>query len=201
MLDGLFYYCRGHESLDRRGGDLGRSHRRGDHHNLGRRRVKRLDDPKHCQVGRDNGDQGSNRIREDLLKFHLSCPAIEQSTMQTNPLHNDIAEDARVDALFRVIKGKINWDNLVPTLLEAAKELETMPDLKGSEKLDLLQKALKHAVKVSEKSTVEKEQILHTIETVVPTVMQGVMLASKSPIVGAVAAQVEAVCIGCWTKK
>lgn len=121
--------------------------------------------------------------------------------MQTNPLRNDMAEDARVDALFRVIKGKINWDNLVPTLIEAAAELEAMPGLKGSEKLDLLQKTLRHAVKVSEKSTVEKEQILHVIETVVPVIMQGIMMASKSPIVGQAIAQVEAVCVGCWTKK
>ena len=119
--------------------------------------------------------------------------------MQTNPLHAE--EDARVDAVFRVINGKINWDNLVPSLIEAAAELEAMPGLKGSEKLDLLQKALKHALKQSDKSTEEKERILHTIDTTVPMVMQGVMMASKSPIVGAVAAQVQAVCIGCWAKK
>ncbi len=131
----------------------------------------------------------------------LSCPAIEQTDMQTNPLRNDAVDDARVDAIFRVIQGKIKWDNLVPTLLEAAGELEAMPGLKGSEKLDLLQKTLKHALKVSEKSTVEKEQILHIIDTVVPVVMQGVMMASKSPIVAAVAQHVEAACIGCWTRK
>jgi hypothetical protein len=117
----------------------------------------------------------------------------------TNPMFAE--EDARVDAVYRVIHGKINWDNLVPTLLEAAKELEAMPGLGGREKLDLLQKALKHALKSSDKTVLEKEQILHTIDTVVPIVMQAAVMASKSPIVGAAVAQVEAACVGCWTKK
>jgi len=118
--------------------------------------------------------------------------------MQTNPLAE---EDARVDALYRVLKGHINWDNLVPTLLEAAKELEALPGLKGSEKLDLLQKALRHALKHSDKTDIEKEQILHYIDTVVPIAVQAVVLASKSPIVAAVANHVKEVCIGCWAKK
>jgi hypothetical protein len=119
--------------------------------------------------------------------------------MQTNPLHME--QDARIDAIYRVIKGNINWDNLVPTLLEAAKELEKFPELKGSEKLDILQKALKHALKESDKSNEEKEKILYYIDTVVPVAVQAAVSASKNPLVNAAVAQVEAVCIGCWTKK
>lgn len=103
-------------------------------------------------------------------------------------------EDARIDAVFRVIDGKIKWENLVPTVLEAAKELEAMPGLKGSERLDLLQKALRHALKKSDMSTTEKEAMFYTIDTIVPVIAQAVVLASKSPIV----AQVKAVCVGCW---
>ena len=120
--------------------------------------------------------------------------------MQTNPMKVD--DDARIDAVLRVMDGTLDWTNLVPTLLEAARELESMPGLKGKEKLDLLQKALKHALKRSPKSAEEKESILYTIDTVVPIVMQGVILASKSPIVGAAIAHVESTCVGCfWTKK
>lgn len=115
--------------------------------------------------------------------------------MQTNPLHME--QDARVDAIYRVIKGNINWDNLVPTLLEGARELESMPGLKGSEKLDLLQKALKHALKETDKSNEEKEKILYYIDVVVPVAVQAMVTVSKNPMV----AQVQAVCIGCWTKK
>ena len=117
--------------------------------------------------------------------------------MQTNPLYAE--DDARIDAIFRVVQGKLNWDNLVPTLLEAGQELEAMPGLKGTEKLDLLQKTLKHALKVSDKTDVEKEQILHYIDTIVPIAMQAAVLASKSPLVKAVVGQVHAVCVGCWT--
>lgn len=118
--------------------------------------------------------------------------------MQTNPLRPDAAEDPRTDAIFRVIQGHVNWENIVPTLMEAASEVEAMPGLKGREKLELLQEALRHAVKVSGKPAEEKEQLLHTIETVVPIVMQGIILASKTPIMSAVVRQV---CVGCWTKK
>jgi hypothetical protein len=153
---------------------------------------------------KDNGNQRSEDRRQKFLdlhlfRCHLLCRKNKPQMETTNPMFAE--EDARIDAVYRVINGNINWDNLVPTVLEAAKELEAMPGLKGSEKLDILQKALKHALKMSDKTAVEKEQILHTIESVVPVVMQAAMMASKSPIVGAAMAQVEAVCVGCWTKK
>jgi hypothetical protein len=115
--------------------------------------------------------------------------------MQTNPLHFE--EDARVDGIYRLIKGRVDWNNLVPTLLEAARELEKFPGLKGSEKLDILQKALKQVLKESDKSEDEKKKIVYYIDTVVPIAVQAAVSASKNPLV----AQVEAVCIGCWTKK
>lgn len=153
---------------------------------------------------KDNGNQRSEDHRQKFLdlhlfRCHLLCGKNKPQMETTNPMFAE--EDARVDAVARVLKGKVNWDNLVPSVLEAAKELEAMPGLKGAEKLDLLQKALKHVLKTSDKTAVEKEQILHTIDTVVPIVMQAAMMASKNPIVGAAMAQVEAVCVGCWTKK
>jgi len=187
---------RGSDSRDSRGRH---GHRYGNLNHLRRRGIECPHHPEDRQVSEDNSDQGTHRDCKNLLKVHLSCPAIEQSPMQTNPMLV-AEEDARIDGLYRVIQGKINWDNLVPTLLEAGKELEAMPGLKGSEKLDLLQKTLKHALKVSDKTDVEKEQILHYIDTVVPIAMQAATMASKNPLVNAVADQVQAVCIGCWTK-
>jgi len=90
--------------------------------------------------------------------------------------------DAQVDALYRTIKGRINWDNLVPTCLEVGRELEGMTHLRGKDRLDLLQKTLRFALKDSAKSAEEKERILHTIDTVVPVAMQAAVLASKVPI-------------------
>jgi hypothetical protein len=104
--------------------------------------------------------------------------------------------DARVDGLYRVIKGRINWDNLVPTCLEVAKELEGATHLSGKEKLEVLQKTLRFALKDSDKPNEEKEKILHHIDTVVPIVMQAAVMASKSPI----AAQVVSFCGICWKK-
>jgi hypothetical protein len=104
--------------------------------------------------------------------------------MQTNPLHETDAQmDAQVDALYRTVKGRIDWDNLIPTCLEIARELEGLTHLRGKERLDLLQKTLRFALKDSDKSAEEKEQILYTIDTVVPMAMQAAMIASKVPIV------------------
>lgn len=103
--------------------------------------------------------------------------------MQTNPLHESDAQlDAQVDALYRTIKGRIDWDNLIPTCLEIARELEGMTHLRGKERLDLLQKTLRFALKDSDKAAEEKERILHTIDTVVPVAMQAAVLATKLPL-------------------
>lgn len=110
-----------------------------------------------------------------------------------NPLHEI---DPRVDAVYNVIKGKINWNNLVPTCIEAATEIEKFVGMKGKEKLDILQQALKLALKESNMDTLRKEEIIHTIDTVVPVVVQAAILASKSPII----AQVQATCVACWKK-
>jgi signal transduction histidine kinase len=119
---------------------------------------------------------------------------VKQTAMQTNPLHEESAAmDARIDGIYRVLKGKLNLDNLIPSCLEVAKEIEGIVDIKGKEKLDLLQKVLKQALKESEKSAEEKEQILHTIDTVVPMIVQAAILASKNPV----AAQVQEVLVTC----
>ena len=111
----------------------------------------------------------------------------------TNPLHEI---DPRVDAVYTVIKGRINWNNLVPTCIEAASEIEKFTGMKGTEKLSVLQQALRIALKESNMDVLRKEEVIHTIDTVVPIVVQAAIMASKSPIV----AQVEAACITCWKR-
>ena len=91
--------------------------------------------------------------------------------------------DAQVDSLYRVIRGRVNWDNLVPTCIDLARELEQLTHLKGKQRLELLQKTLRFALKDSDKSAEEKERILFVIDTVVPLAIQAAILASKSPIV------------------
>jgi hypothetical protein len=90
--------------------------------------------------------------------------------------------DVRVDGLYRLVKGRINWDNLVPTVLEVARELQQFPGLKGSEKLDILLKTLKFALKDSSLTAEEKEKTLYVIDTVVPLVVAAAKMASKFPI-------------------
>lgn len=104
--------------------------------------------------------------------------------------------DERVDGLYRVVKGKLRWDNLVPSSIEVAREIEGIQGLKGPEKLALLQKTLRYALKESDKTPTEKEQLLHVIDTILPLVVQAAILASKMPIVG----KVETVCIGCCAR-
>lgn len=127
-----------------------------------------------------------------------SFMTVKQTAMQTNPLHEqEAAMDARVDGIYRALKGKISVDSLIPACLEIAQEVEGLTELKGKDKLDLLQKVLKQAVKDSGKSAEEKEQILHTIDTVVPIAMQAAILASKSPVV----AHVQTACVACCVPK
>lgn len=114
--------------------------------------------------------------------------------MQSNPLHEkEAALDARVDGIYKALKGRIQLDNIVPTCIEIASEIEGLGGLKGGEKLDLLQKILRQAIKDSDKSKEEKEHILMIVDTVVPIAVQAAILASKHPVV----AQVHTAVVGC----
>lgn len=124
--------------------------------------------------------------------------SMKQTAMQSNPLHEKEAVlDAQVDGIYRALKGRISVDNLIPSCIEVAKEIENLGKIPGKEKLDLLQKVLRQALKDSDKSVEEREQILHVIDTIVPLVVQAAILASKSPIV----AQVQEVLVTCCVPK
>jgi hypothetical protein len=112
--------------------------------------------------------------------------------MQSNPLH------ATRDSVYNAMKGKLDLSNLVGSTIQVAKEVEQIANLKGKDKLELLQSILRISIHDSDKSPEEKEALYFTVDRVVPVVIEAAILASKSPIV---LRQVQAVCCGCWTKK
>ena len=114
--------------------------------------------------------------------------------MQTNPLRS--VEDPRVNAIYSVVKGKISLLTIVPTCIEVAQEVEQISGLKGKQKLELLQDVLRLSVSESKHTAVVKEELLHSIDTLVPLVVQAAILASKMPILK----RVQETCVGCWTK-
>jgi len=122
--------------------------------------------------------------------------------MQTNPIRAEALAivDAQIDIVYSAIKTKLDWDNLVPSVLAAAQTLETIPGLSGPARLELLQKTLRYALKETDLPAVKKEEILHTIDTVVPILTQGIVLASKTPIAKTLQ-EVEAVLLTCCWKK
>lgn len=91
--------------------------------------------------------------------------------------------DPRIDGLYRLVKGRVDWNNLVPTCLELAQELEEMTDLKGPQRLELLQKTLRFALHESDLPKDKKETYSFVIMNVIPVVMQAAIAASKMPIV------------------
>ena len=118
---------------------------------------------------------------------------------QQNPMFKDQAElDVRIDGLYKVVKGKIDWSNIVPTTMEIAQEVEGMTQLRGSDRLELLQKTLLFALKDADLPKEKKDEIMSFIETVLPLVMQAAILASKVPILSK--AQVAA-CWSCISRK
>jgi hypothetical protein len=116
--------------------------------------------------------------------------------MQQNPLHEkEAAMDARVDGLYKVLKGRIDLANIVPTCIEIASEIEGLSGLKGAEKLDLLQKVLRHALKETDMTAEEKDKSMFVIDTLVPIAVQAAIMASKSPIAAHVQTAVVSCCI------
>lgn len=102
--------------------------------------------------------------------------------------------DPNVNALYAGFKGTINWDNLIPTCIEMARELEQMTHMKGAQRLELLQTTLRYAVQDSDMPEPQKDATVHLIDTVVPLAMQAAILASKVPI-----RRVQSIC--CWKTK
>ena len=118
-------------------------------------------------------------------------------TETTNPMFEKQAElDAQIDGLYKVIKGHIDWKNPIPMCLELAQELEGMSQLKGGQRLELLQKTLKFALNDSDCTLddEEKKVALAFIENALPIVMSAAIMASKSPIV----AHVQSTCCPCF---
>jgi hypothetical protein len=167
-----------------------------------RRGIERLDDPVHGQVGQDDNDQCRDGSGQNVCEFHLFCRSKTNPPMQTNPIRAEALAilDAQIDMVYSAIKGTLDWNNLVPTVLAAARTLESIPGLTGPARLELLQKTLRHALKETDLPVVKKEEILHTIDTVVPILTQGIVLASKTPIAGVIQ-EVEAVLLTCCWKK
>lgn len=102
--------------------------------------------------------------------------------------------DPNINALYAGFKGRIDWDNIVPTCIEMARELEQMTHMKGPQRLELLQKTLKYATQDSDMSESQKEATIYMIDTIVPLAMQAAILASKVPI-----KRIQSVC--CWKTK
>lgn len=87
--------------------------------------------------------------------------------------------DPRVLRVYDSIKDRIDWKNLVPVCIYTVGEIERYSELRGPQKLELLQNVLRHAVKQLDKDAVEKEELLHYIETVVPVVAQTAVTVEK----------------------
>jgi hypothetical protein len=106
--------------------------------------------------------------------------------------------DPRVDAIYRLVKGRVNFTNIVATCVEIAQEIEQFGEIGGAEKLSILQEVLRAVVRERKISITEKEELLHRIDTLVPLVVGAAIFASKHPITK----KLHATCVGCfWRKK
>jgi hypothetical protein len=98
------------------------------------------------------------------------------------------------ETLFALVKKDINWENLIPTCIALGQEIENVGNMKGSEKLALLQDTLRYALKESSLSEDKKSEILNVIDGVVPVIMTAAISASRHPIVKNAVEQVTQCC-------
>lgn len=87
---------------------------------------------------------------------------------------------SEIEKVYTALKDRIDFDNLVPTCMLIAQEVQRFTHLNGTEKLQFAQDVLRFAVKESDRP--DKKQLLATIETTVPYIMQAAKIASKLPI-------------------
>ena len=97
-------------------------------------------------------------------------------------------------SLYALINKDVNWDNLIPTCMSLGQAIENIGNMKGSEKLALLQDTLRYALKQSSLSEDKKAEITSVIDGVVPVIMTAAISASRSPIVKNAVEQVSHCC-------
>lgn len=104
------------------------------------------------------------------------------------------------ESLYALVSKDLNWDNLIPTCLALGQAIENIGNMKGSEKLALLQDTLRYALKQSSLSEEKKTEIASVIDGVVPVIMTAAVSASRNPIVKNAVEQVSQ-CCGFSSKK
>lgn len=89
----------------------------------------------------------------------------------------------QIDDCYKLLKMKIDWKDLVTTVIAAAKEIEQMTHLNGEAKLALLHNTLLYALLMDESLPMaRKMEIRDFLTNVMPIVVKAIILASKSPV-------------------
>ena len=107
--------------------------------------------------------------------------------------------DPRIGELITRLKDGLDLEDIVPTVLILSQLVEQYPNMKGPEKLALLQATLVRIIEESDLAGVKKKSLLTFAFQTLPVVMQAAILASKNPI----GVKVQAAAVGCftWLKK
>lgn len=92
------------------------------------------------------------------------------------------AVDPRIRSIYSALHGKIDLERIVPSCIAIAQEVEQLTQLKGPQKLELLQNVLRLAVVESKLPGEKQEELIAIVDNVIPIVMQAAILASKLPI-------------------
>jgi hypothetical protein len=103
--------------------------------------------------------------------------------------------DIYVRRLYKIIKDRTDFQDILPTVIELMHEIEKIEDIKGPEKLELLQDTLRYAVMSSDLDQDKKFATLFMIKTVIPLAARAAILGSKNPVVAQVQAEVTS-CLG-----
>jgi len=88
-----------------------------------------------------------------------------------------------ISLYYSVAKDNVNWDNVVPVCIELATALENIRNINGAFRLQILQEVLLIALNRSNVIDDQKKKLLLGIYQTVPLIVQGVVLASKNPII------------------
>lgn len=102
--------------------------------------------------------------------------------------------DIYVRRLHAIIKDRVNFQDLLPTAIELVHEIEKIEDIRGKEKMDLLEDTLRYAVMASGVGTDEKNAALFVIKNVIPIAVRAMIIGSKHPLVSKIKDEV----VGCF---
>ena len=116
----------------------------------------------------------------DMIVADGAAFAVEDYPLEPPASPESVVVDTQVQEIMDALDLKtVDWSNPIPTALKIGQHVETLKELKGADKLKLVQSVLRVLISKSETSEEVQTVARRFVDDVLPPVMSAAVLVSK----------------------